>query len=90
MRTESRPPLPPATRGPLRPDTRKLLLAGAWILSFGLLCVLSMFLFFGGASRRGPHTNGGWLMLIFALGALPIGVLVMFLAIAKVIGDRSR
>ena len=90
MQTPNRAPLPPATRGPLRPDTRKLLLAGSWLLCFGLLCVGSMFLFFGGATHQGPHSNGGWLMLIFALGALPIGTLVMFLAIAKVIGDRSR
>ena len=74
----------------MQQDTRKLLITGSAILGSGIVCVLLLFAAFGGASRQGPHTNGGWLMLIFALGCLPMGVLVLALAIAKVIGERSR
>ncbi len=74
----------------MREDTRKLLTAGSAIFGSGLLCVALLFLAFGGASRQGPHTNGGWLMLIFALGCLPTGLLTLALGLAKLIGDRSR
>ncbi len=56
----------------MRQDTRKLLKAGSWIFGIGILCVALLFGAFGGATRQGPHTNGGWLMLIFALGCLPV------------------
>ncbi len=71
-------------------DTRKLLITGSIIFGAGVLCVLLMFLTFGGADRQGPHSNGGWLMLIFALGCLPMGVLISALGLAKLIGERTR
>ena len=74
----------------MQTDTRKLLVTGSWVLGAGLLCVVLLFSTFGGASHQGPHTNGGWLMLIFALGCLPMGVLILALAVAKLIGEKSR
>ena len=74
----------------MQPDTRKLLRTGTWILAIGLACVGLLFLVFGGATRQGPHTNGGWLALICALGCLPMGLLILALGVAKLIGERSR
>ena len=45
---------------------------------------------FGGVTKQGPHTNGGWLSLIVALGCLPTGVLTLFLGLAKLLGDLRR
>ena len=75
---------------PLHEDTRKLLAAGAWILGTGLLCVLLLFTTFGGTTHQGPHTNGGWLMLMVAMGCVPTGLLPLALGTAKWIGQRSR
>ena len=74
----------------MRADTRKLITTGSCIFGAGILCVALLFALFGGTTRQGPHTNGGWLMLIFALGCLPMGLLVLLLGIAKLIGDRHR
>ena len=71
-------------------DTRKLLISGSAIFGAGLFFVALLYAVFGGATRQGPHGNGGWLMLIFALGCLPTGLLTLALGIAKVIGERSR
>ncbi len=71
-------------------DTRKLVTTGSIVLAAGLVCVALLFAAFGGASRQGPHNNGGWLMLIFALGCLPMGVLILALGVAKLIGEKSR
>ena len=53
----------------MRDDTRKLLTTGSAIFGAGLVCVALMYAVFGGASHQGPHTNGGWLMLIVASAA---------------------
>ena len=74
----------------MQQDTRTLLVSGSYLLGSGLLSVLLMFAVFGGATRQGPHTNGGWLMLIFALGCVPMGVLILALGLAKLIGEKSR
>ncbi len=79
-------PLHPA----MHQDTRKLLTVGSLIFGTGLLCILLLFAVFGGTGHQGPHSNGGWLMLIVALGCLPTGILTLGLGIAKLIGDRSR
>ncbi len=71
-------------------DTRKLLTTGGSIFAVGVLCIALLFAVFGGATRWGPHTNGGWLVLILALGCLPLGLLLSALGIAKVIGERTR
>lgn len=74
----------------MQPDTRKILTSGIAILGTGILAAASIPLLFGGFTRHGPHTNGGWLALIVAMGCLPTGSLTMLLAIAKVLGDRRR
>ena len=74
----------------MRDDTRTLLKSGSWVLAAGFVCIARMFGVFGGAGIHGPHTNGGWLMLIFALGCVPMGLLITGLGLAKLIGDRTR
>ncbi|MBE7182515.1 MAG: hypothetical protein INR71_15135 [Terriglobus roseus] len=74
----------------MQQDTRKLLTTGSIILGTGILSVMLMFGVFGGADRHGPHSNGGWLMLILALGCLPMGLLISALGLAKLIGERTR
>ncbi len=94
MHRRASAPGTPATlsdrRHALHDDTRKLLKVGSGIFGSGLLCILLLFRVFGGAGHQGPHTNGGWLMLIFALGCLPTGILTLGLGLAKLIGDKSR
>ncbi len=74
----------------MQSDTRKLLTTGSVIFTSGILFVVLLYVAFGGASHQGPHSNGGWLMLILALGCLPTGLLTLVLGIAKVIGEKSR
>ena len=74
----------------MQTDTRKLLFTGTSVFGTGLFCVALLFFAFGGATRQGPHTNGGWLMLVVALGCLPTGLLSLALGVAKWIGDRGR
>lgn len=71
-------------------DTRKLLIAGSCIFASGALCLLLLFFVYGGTGHQGPHTNGGWLVLILALGCLPTGILTLGLGVAKLIGDKTR
>ncbi len=71
-------------------DTRKLVTTGSIVLGCGGICVALLFAVFGGAGKQGPHTNSGWLMLIFALGCLPMGVMILALGLAKLIGEKSR
>ncbi len=74
----------------MQPDTRKLLTAGSAIFLTGALAAALMLSVFGGVTHQGPHTNSGWIALIFAMGCLPIGILTLFLGLAKLIGDHSR
>ncbi len=74
----------------MRPDTRKILKTGSLIFATGLLSALLAFTVFGGIGRQGPHTNGGWLMLMLAMGCLPTGLLTLVLGLAKLSGDRHR
>ncbi|MDE1176238.1 MAG: hypothetical protein PW789_06465 [Edaphobacter sp.] len=74
----------------MQPDTRKLLRTGIGIFGTGVICAGSIFLFFGGVSRMGPHTNGGWLALVIAMGCLPTGTLSLLLALMKLYADRRR
>ena len=48
----------------MQSDTRKLLSTGTAILLVGAIAVLLMLTVFGGVTREGPHTNGGWLALV--------------------------
>ena len=74
----------------MRNDTRKLLTTGLSITGFGILMAALTQFAFGGIGRQGPHTNGGWFCLMFALGCLPTGTLTLLLALAKLRGDRKR
>ena len=74
----------------MQPDTRKLLRSGISIFGTGALSVAAIFLFFGGVTRQGPHTNMGWLLLVLAMGCLPTGSLTLLLALLKLFGDRRR
>jgi hypothetical protein len=74
----------------MQPDTRKLLTTGSAIFFTGALAAALMLTVFGGVTRQGPHTNSGWLALMLAMGCLPVGILALFLGVAKLIGDRNR
>lgn len=71
----------------MQPDTRKLLTTGTAILLVGAFAALLIFTVFGGVTKQGPHTNGGWISLIVALGCLPTSVFTLFLGLTKLIGD---
>jgi hypothetical protein len=71
----------------MQPDTRKLLTTGTAILLVGAIAALLMLTVFGGVTKQGPHTNGGWLSLMVAIGCLPTSALTLFLGLAKLIGD---
>ena len=71
-------------------DTRQLLRTGLVISACGALSAILTITSFGGFGRQGPHTNMGWLALMVAMGCLPMGVLTLALAIAKLIGDRRK
>ena len=72
----------------MAPDTRKLLRTGALILLTGVVSAALMIFVFGGVSRVGPHTNGGWLCLMIAMGCLPTGTLTVLLGLLK-LGNRQ-
>ena len=74
----------------MQQDTRTLLRTGIGVFGTGVICVLLIHLFFGGIGPHGPHTNGGWLLLMIAMGCLPTGSLTLLLAILKLIGDLRR
>lgn len=74
----------------MRTDTRTLLRTGLGIFGAGVLASALMLTVLGGVGKQGPHTNGGWLALMLAMGCLPTGTLTLFLAGLKLIGDRHR
>jgi hypothetical protein len=74
----------------MQSDTRALLRTGSWIFGTGVVCVALLFAVLGGATKHGPHTNGGWLALMIALGCLPTGLLTLALGLSKLIGERTR
>jgi hypothetical protein len=74
----------------MQADTRKLLSTGSIIFLTGAVAAALMYGVFGGVSKQGPHTNGGWLCLMIAMGCLPTGVLTLLLAAAKLVGDLRR
>ena len=74
----------------MRNDTKTILINGVAITGFGLLMAALAQFAFGGIGRQGPHTNGGWLCLMFALGCLPTGTLTLLLALAKLRTDSKR
>ena len=76
--------------GKMRPDTRTILHSAFYILGFGVFMALMAQFVFGGIGPKGPHTNGGWLTLMFAMGCLPTGTLTLLLALAKLRTDSKR
>jgi hypothetical protein len=74
----------------MQKDTRTLLRSGLGIFLSGAVAAGLMLTVLGGVTRQGPHTNGGWLALMIAMGCLPMGTLITLLAILKLFGDRSR
>ena len=74
----------------MKSDTKTVLTTGLWILGFGVATALLAQFAFGGIGRQGPHTNGGWLCLMFAMGCLPTGTLTLLLALAKLRTDSKR
>jgi hypothetical protein len=71
-------------------DTRKLFLTGGAIFLTGASGAVLMLTVLGGVTRQGPHTNGGWLALMLAIGCLPTGLLTLLLALSKFIGERRH
>ena len=74
----------------MRSDTRAFLRTGLLIFGTGAVATVLMFTVLGGVGKQGPHTNGGWLALMLAMGCLPTGTLTLFLAGVKLLGDRGR
>ena len=74
----------------MQPDTRKLLKTGVIIFLVGAIAAVLMLTVFGGVTKQGPHTNGGWLSLVVALGCVPTSALTLFLGLAKLIGDARH
>jgi hypothetical protein len=74
----------------MQPDTRKLLITGTAIFLTGAVAALLMLTAFGGVSKQGPHSNGGWLSLMVAIGCLPTGLLTILLGASKYFGDVRR
>ena len=74
----------------MQPDTRKLLTTGSAIFLTGAIAALLLLPAFGGVTAQGPHSNGGWLSLMVAMGCLPTGILTLALGLAKLFGDRHR
>jgi hypothetical protein len=74
----------------MQSDTRKLLTTGTIILLAGAIAALLMFTVFGGVTKQGPHTNGGWISLMVTIGCLPTAILTLLLGLTKLIGDLRR
>lgn len=64
-------------------DAIALLKSGATILLVGILSAASIYLFFGGVTHQGPHTNAGWMALMVAMMCLPFGLMLFTLGAAK-------
>jgi hypothetical protein len=79
----------PAKHAPPPKDASQLLKAGAWLLLTGLAATLLIETVFGGIRQHGPHTNGGWLLLMVAMSCLPLGAMLLLLGGAKWLSRRS-
>ena len=73
----------------MQSDTRTILKTGSIIFLSGAASAALMYTVFGGVSKQGPHTNGGWLCLMVAMGCLPFGTLLLVLGLAKWVGHRK-
>ena len=68
--------------------TTQLLRGGASIVGTGLIALVLVLTVFGGVTRTGAHSNGGWLALVVALMCLPFGALLLLLGVAKWLRNR--
>jgi hypothetical protein len=68
--------------------TTQLLRGGASIVGTGLVALVLVLTVFGGVTRTGAHSNGGWLALVVALMCLPFGALLLLLGVAKWLRNR--
>jgi hypothetical protein len=73
----------------LQPDTRKLFTVGSILSLTGALFAALMLTVFGGVTHQGPHTNMGWIALLVTMGCLPLGLITLLLAFAKLLGNRN-
>jgi hypothetical protein len=84
---------PHALQSPAEPpgkDASQLLKAGISLLGAGVAAVLLIEAVFGGIHQHGPHTNGGWLLLMVAMSCLPLGGMLLLLGGAKWLRHRRR
>jgi len=58
------------------------------MLLAGILAAVLTATVFGGITRQGPHTNAGWLALMFAMMCLPFGLMLFVLGAAKWFRNR--
>lgn len=80
---------PIASAAPMTDGTPQLLKGGGGIVGTGILAIILLETVFGGVSRTGASTNGGWLALIVALMCVPFGGLLLVLGIAKWLRNRA-
>jgi hypothetical protein len=78
------------TTQPVPRDAAALLKTGGTIMLVGALSAASIYLFFGGVTHQGPHTNAGWLALIVAAMCFPFGLMLFTLGAAKYFGHRRH
>ena len=74
----------------MQPDTRQLFRIGLFLFLSGVVAALLALTVCGGIGRQGPHTNSGWMALMVAMGCLPLGTLTLLLALAKLVGKRTK
>lgn len=68
--------------------TNQLMRTGVWTLAVGIAATALAALVFGGFTQQGPHSNAGWLCMMFALMSLPFGITVSSLGLAKSLRNR--
>jgi hypothetical protein len=77
------------TRPAINDGTTQLLQWGGSMVGAGAVAVLLLEAVFGGVTRTGAHSNGGWMALIVALMCIPFGGLLLVLGLAKWLRKRS-
>jgi hypothetical protein len=64
-------------------DASQLMKAACWFLVTGVAALVLVLTVFGGVHEHGPHTNGGWVLLVLGLMCIPLGILLLLLGGAK-------
>jgi hypothetical protein len=84
--------IPVETSNSENPDggAGQLLRWGASTLGAGVFFAILTKTVFGGIGPQGPHTNGGWLSLIAAMGCLPFGSMLSLLGAAKWLRNKRQ